>query len=217
MSVVLKAQKRESLGTSSTKKIRKEGNIPAVIYCAGGNKNITLSAKDFEHEYFKGTSLTSVIEIDIEGEKVKAIAHDIELDPVSDRPVHIDFLNCDEAKEVRAKPRVNFLGRDKSPGIKRGGFLHKVLRRVEVLCSSEVPHEVDLDISKCHLGDKLRAENVKLPAGVKFLKKDNFLIASITGRGKSEDDKAAGASAEGGQEEAAEESSEAPAEGESKE
>ena len=205
MSVVLKAEKRENFGTSATRKIKKEGKIPAVIYSAKGNIHISLSEKDFKHEYLKGTTLSSVISIEVDGKSIKAIAHNIETDPVGDHPVHIDFLNCDEAKEVRAKPAVNFVGRDKSPGIKKGGFLHTVLRRVEVLCKAEVPHEVEIDISKCHLGEKLRAEQIKLPEGVSFLKKDNFLVASIIGRGKSEEEeKPAEEAAEG----------EAPAEGE---
>ena len=91
MSVVLKAEKREKLGSSATRKIKREGRIPAVIYAKDGNINLSVDVKEFEHEYFKGIALTSVVELDLNGKKIKVIAHKVELDPVSDRPVHIDF------------------------------------------------------------------------------------------------------------------------------
>lgn len=195
MSVVLKAEKREKLGTLSAKKIRKEGLIPAVIYSKEGNINLSLDGKEFEHEYFKGISLTSVFELELGGKKVKAITHKIELDPVSDRPVHVDFFLCEDKKALRAKPKLVFVGQDKSPGLKKGGTLHIVLRRAEVVCDNAnvIPQTIEVDTSALHVGFKLRANDLKLPQGVTFLKKDNFLICSIIGRGKSEEDKTAAA------------------------
>jgi large subunit ribosomal protein L25 len=190
MSLVLTAEKREKFGTSANKIIKKEGKLPAIIYSKDKNVNVTINAKEFNKLYFSGKAFTTKVELEIDGKKITAIAHDIATDPVTDHPIHIDFFNCSESKEVRAKPIINFAGRDKSLGIKKGGFLHKVLRRVEVLCANEVPEEVVIDISKCHLGDKLRAENIQLPEGVRFYNKGNFLVASITGRGKSSEDSA---------------------------
>ncbi len=109
MSVVFKAEKRENLGTSASRKIKREGRIPAVIYDAAGNVNLSLDVKEFEHEYFKGSALTSVVELELGGKKLKVIAHKIELDPVSDRPVHVDFLHCEKDKPVRAQPKLVFI------------------------------------------------------------------------------------------------------------
>lgn len=200
MSVVLKAEKREALGSSASKKIKRLGRIPAVIYSKNGNVNLSLDTREFEQEYFKGTTLTTVIELDLAGKKTKVIAHKVELDPVSDRPVHIDFLSCEEAKQVRAKPKLLFVNQDKSPGLKKGGVLNIVLRRVEVLCDGEksIPQSLEVDVGTLHVGHKFRADKLKLAAGVKLAKKGNFLIASITGRGKSEEEKAAEAAAAGG-------------------
>ncbi len=190
MSVVLKAEKRELFGSSATRKIKREGRIPAVIYAKDGNINLSLSGEEFEHEYFKGIALTTVVELDLDGKKIKVIAHKVELDPVSDRPVHVDFLNCDNSKTIRAKPKLVFINQDKSPGLKKGGFLHVVLRRTEVICenAASVPDKIEIDASTLHVGYKVRAGNLKLPAGVQLAKKDNFLIASIVGRGKSEEE-----------------------------
>ncbi len=95
---VLNAQKREILGKRESRRIKNSGKIPAVIYSKSGNINISLDGKEFGHQYFKGTALTSVAEINLDNKKIKAIAHKIELDPVSDHPVHIDFISCEEKK-----------------------------------------------------------------------------------------------------------------------
>lgn len=198
MSISLKAEKREQIGSAAAKKLKNAGLIPGVIYSKKGNQHVSISSRDFETEYFKGTLPTTVVELDFNGKKFKVIAHKIELDPVSDRPVHVDFFDCSETKGVVAKPKLTFVNQDKSPGIKKGGFLHVVLRRAEVTCKNEnVPSEIIIEAGELHIGSKIRANDVTLPEGVKFTKKGNFLIASITGRGKSEEEKAAGTTPEG--------------------
>jgi len=189
MSVILKGEIREQTGSHASKKVKRNNLIPAVIYGKESNTDIAVDLKEFESLYTKGVALTTVVEIDLNGKKVKVIAHKIDLDPVTDRPIHIDFFNCDSNSEIRAKPKLVFSGKEKSIGLKRGGFLNVVLRRVEVVCenSAAIPHEIDIDASKLSIGAKVRSENIELPKGVRFYKKSSFLIASITGRGKSDD------------------------------
>ncbi len=195
MSVVLKAEKREKLGSLETKKIKRLGRIPAVIYSKNGNINFSVDVKEFEHEYFKGNVLTSIFEIDLDGKKLKVVAHKVELDPVSDHPIHIDFMNFQESNGIRLKPKLNFTNQDKSPGLKKGGFLHIVLRKVEVICDSEksVIEKIDIDVGALQVTQKIRSNYLVLPAVVKIAKKGNFLIASITGRGKADEVSAADA------------------------
>ena len=187
-SVVLKAEKREDLGSLKAKKIKKDGNI-----------NLSVDAKEFEFEYFKGNSQTSVVELELNGKKIKVIAHKVELDPVSDRPIHIDFLNCQESKTFRAQPKIVFTNQDKSPGLKKGGFLHVVLRKVAVICDGEkhIPEKIEVDIGTMQVGQKIRGSNLKLPEGVKLSKNDSFLIASIIGRASKAEDEAAATAAAG--------------------
>jgi large subunit ribosomal protein L25 len=191
MSILINAQNRENIGTASAKKIKKTGKIPAVIYEDKANINLSIDLKEFEVHYFKGQSLTSLIEINVDGKKHKVIAHKIELDPVTDRPIHVDFMACKNEKEIRAKPKLIFSNQEKSPGLKKGGMLHIVLRRLEVLCNSEknIPSSIEIDVGSMHLGTKIRAKDLKLPEGVKLFNKNNFLIGSIIGRGKSEEEK----------------------------
>lgn len=193
----LKAQKREKLGSNEARRIKNSGRIPAVIFSKNGNLNISFDAREFEIEYFKGSIQTRVVEVDLGDKKIRAIANKIELDPVSDRPIHIDFLNCDEAKAIKAHAKLSYVGQDKSPGLKKGGVLHIVARKIELVCENEkvIPEKVEVDISSLHVGNKIRSGNLKLPAGVKLAKKGNFLIASIIGRGKSEEEGAAAAAA----------------------
>jgi large subunit ribosomal protein L25 len=191
MSIALKAHKRDQIGTANARRIKNQGLIPAVIYDNKGNINFSLEVKEFETEYFKGIALTSIVELELDGKKHRVIAHKVELDPVSDRPTHVDFMYCDNEKKLRVKPKLVFTNQEKSPGIKKGGLLHIVLRRVEVVCDSEkaIPQNIEIDIGAMHLGTKIRAIDLKLPNGVKLKHKNNFLIASIIGRGKSEEEK----------------------------
>ena len=194
--VVLKAEKREKLGSIANKKIKQQGKIPAVIYQTGENINIAIDAKEFEFEYFKGNSKASLIELELNGKKIKVIAHKIDLDPVSDRPIHVDFLDCEGSSFVKAQPKIKFTNQDKSPGLKKGGFLHVVLRKVSVICDNvtNIPTEIEVNIGSMHVGQKIRAKDLILPEGVRFAKKDTFLIASIIGRvSKSDDEAKAGA------------------------
>jgi large subunit ribosomal protein L25 len=183
-SISIKAEKRENIGTLSAKKIRKNNLIPAVIYDKNGNLNISIDGKEFEKQYFKGDILSSVIELELGDKKIKTIAHKVELDAVTDRPIHIDFFNSEEKKSVRVQAKINFINADKSAGLKKGGFLNVVIRKVALICDDEskIISKIDVDIATMQVGNKIRAVDLKLPQGVRLLKKDNFLIASITGR-----------------------------------
>lgn len=184
----LKAQKREKLGSLEARRIKRAGKIPAVVHSKSGNLNISIDKREFDVEIKKGNIQARVAEIEVDGKKVKSIANIISCDPVSDQIIHVDFVNCADSTSLRAWPKLVFVGRDKSPGIKRGGFLNIRVRKIEVLCDSEakIPLTIEVDISKVQVGEKIRAHNIKLSDGVKFSNKTDFLIASITGRGKAE-------------------------------
>ena len=183
----LKADPREKLGSAESRRIRKSGNIPAVIYDNGQNIHISISAKDFEKEYFKGNIFTTIINLDINSKKEKVIANKIDVDPVTDRPDHITFVKASD--KVKAKVRVRFFNREKSPGIKKGGFLHIVTRKVELWCPvEEVPEEITYDIGKMRVGQKVRSIDLDLPANVTFANKKEFNVASIIGRGSKDEE-----------------------------
>ncbi len=197
----LKAVTRTNLGSADSRRVRKGGQVPAVIYNNGKeNLNIAVDAKDFEHQYFKGNIFTTVVDLDLDGKKLQVIAKKVEVNPVTDKPEHIDFIQFSKDKSVKVKAKLNFINQDKSIGLKRGGFLHIVARKVEVLCApGAIVHSIDIDVAPLRVGHKIRSQDLHLPENVKLAGKDGFLIASIIGRGSKEDDKAdaAAAAAEG--------------------
>ncbi len=214
----LKANLRTVLGSAESRRIRKAGQLPAVVRIKNGtNLNIIFDIKDFEHQYFKGNILTSKVEIELDGNKIFAIPHKVELDPVSDRPIHVDFIPFEKDERVKVYAKLNFANKDRSPGLKRGGFLHIVLRKVAILCSSNsIPEAINIDVAAARVGGKIKSEDLILPEGVELVKKTSFIIASIIGRGSKEDDAGAegsapAAAAAGDKKEAAKPAAKAPA------
>ncbi len=187
MSLVFKAQQRVEFGSKAAKNARKAGNILVTIYSKPKNIDLLVDTIAFEKEYFKGNLPATIIEFEYDSKKIKAIAHDIIVDPVTDRPIQVDFIECNSTDNSRAKPKFNFEGKEKSPGLKRGGFLNVALRRADISCSAkiDIPTEININVSSMHIADKVRAHDIKLPEGIQFLNKRNFLVCSITGRGKS--------------------------------
>ena len=187
---------RKDLGSANTRRLRKEGKIPAVIYGVNGAENtyISISKKDFDKEYLKSNIELRPIELNIDGKKFKVLTYQIDLDPITDLPRHVDFNNLEGKKEAKIYVPVNYLGREKSPGVKKGGFLNILKRKIECLCPIDnILQCIDIDVSKMHIGSKIRSTDIVLPNGIKFTNKKVFDICSVTGRGKSTDDTATAA------------------------
>jgi large subunit ribosomal protein L25 len=191
----LKANLRTKLGSAESRRIRKSGGLPAIIREKNGeNVNVVVDSKEFEHEYFKGNILTSKVEIELNGKKISAVSDKIELDPVTDKPVHVDFVPFEKGQEIKVKTKVEFTGRDRSPGIKRGGFLHVVFRKIDIICDpKDIPELIEVDISKLRVGAKIRSTDLILPANAKLANKKLFNVASILGRGSKDDGEVDGA------------------------
>lgn len=189
---------RKDLGSANTNRLRKEGFIPAVIYGDNGDENIyiSVSKRSFDKEYLKGAIQIRPIELDVDGKKYKILTYQIDLDPVTDLPRHIDFINMEGKKEVKAYVPTSFLGREKSPGIKKGGFLNVLKRKIQFYVDPmNIPASVEIIVSNMHIGDKIKINDITLPAGTKPVDKTNFNVCTITGRGKSTSEDVASAAA----------------------
>ncbi|MDD2839631.1 MAG: 50S ribosomal protein L25/general stress protein Ctc [Rickettsiales bacterium] len=189
---------RSDLGSANTRRLRKDGRIPAVIYGNNGDENIyiSISKRDFDKEYMKSNVQLKPIELNLDGKKYKVLVYQIDLDPVTDMPRHVDFNNVENKKELKIYIPVNFLGKEKAPGIKKGGFLNVLKRKIECFCNLEnIPSSIDIDVSKLHIGSKIKISDITLPNNVKNTNKSNFDICSITGRGKSTEEEAAATAA----------------------
>jgi large subunit ribosomal protein L25 len=194
----LAATRRERVGKGAARAVRREGRVPAVIYGGGqAPVSISLDFKETNRLIYAGHFLTTVFAIDVEGETIRAIPRDYQLDVVRDFPVHVDFLRLGEGATVRVEVPVHFINQDKSPGLKAGGVLNIVRHAVEFnVPADKIPDSITLDLAEAKVGDSLHISAVKLPEGAKPVISDrDFTIATIAGTAatKNEDGGAEGA------------------------
>ena len=178
----LKATKRSISSHGKTNQLRADGFVPAVLY--GGTKdNMNISLKKFLIEdIIKSDSfMSTVLNLDIDGSSEKVLPKDIAYDPVSDEPIHIDFMRIVEGAKLFLEIPVKFINNDKSPGLKKGGVLNIVRRKVELKCpAEEIPQEIIVDLENTEIGKSLKISTVKLPKNVSPTITDrDFVIATI--------------------------------------
>ena len=178
----LKAIKREITSSGANNKLRSEGLIPAVLY--GGdhaNQNISVNKKDLKSLVNSDTFLSKVLELDIDGKKEKVIPRDVSFHVVSEDPVHIDFMRIVAGKKIILEIPVKFINHPESPGLKRGGVLNIVRRKVELKCPGEnIPNEVVVDLAGTEIGTSIKISSVKLEENVVPTITDrDFVIATV--------------------------------------
>ncbi len=178
----LKAIKRENTSSGSNNKLRSEGLIPAVLY--GGkeiNKNISIEKKDIKNLIHSDTFLSKVLELDIDGKKERVIPRDIAFNVVSEEPIHIDFMRIVSGKKIILEIPVKFINHPDSPGLKRGGVLNIVRRKVELRCPAEnIPDEIIIDLTGTDIGTSIKISSVKLPENViPTITDRDFVIATV--------------------------------------
>lgn len=177
----LTATVREKVGKGAARSARRRGQIPAVIY--GGNQPplaINLPGREVFLKMHAGGFYTSVATIDVGGEKIQTIPRDYQLDPVTDRPLHVDLLRVTDASTITIDVPVHFINDAASPGIKRGGVLNVVRHRISLICRVDsIPEAIVADLDGLQINDSLHINSVKLPDGVTPTLKRNFTIATI--------------------------------------
>ena len=178
----LKAIKRGSTSSGSNNKLRSEGLIPAILY--GGkdaNQNISIQKKEIKNLINTDTFLSKVLELDIEGKKEKVIPRDVAFNVVSEEPIHIDFMRIVAGKKIILEIPVKFINHPDSPGLKRGGVLNIVRRKVELKCPSEkIPENLTLDLDGIDIGESFKISSVKLDDEVTpTIQGRDFVIATL--------------------------------------
>jgi large subunit ribosomal protein L25 len=182
--VELKASSRESTGKAANRTIRKEGRVPGIIY---GDKqppqNVTLEYKEIFKQVQTGHFLSTVYMLDLEGSKVRVIPKDVQLHPVRDFPIHVDFLRISKDARVEVEVPVHFIGEAESPGLKRGGVLNIVRHQVELSCPADaIPETIEVNLAGLDIGDSVHISSVALPNNVTPTIADrDFTIATIVG------------------------------------
>ena len=178
----LKAIKRESTSSGANNKLRSEGFIPAILY--GGkdaNQNISVPKKDLKNLVNSDTFLSKVLELDVDGKKEKVIPRDVAFHVVSEEPIHIDFMRIVAGKRIILEIPVKFINHPESPGLKRGGVLNIVRRKVELKCPGEnIPNEIIVDLAGTDIGTSIKISSVKLEENVfPTITDRDFVIATV--------------------------------------
>ena len=179
---ILKATKRTSASTGQVNKLRSDGFVPAVLY--GGEKdnlNISLKKLHLRNLLNTKTFLSKVFDLDIDGNSEKALPRDIAYDPISDEPIHIDFMRITKGSKLILEIPVKFINSDKSPGLKKGGVLNIVRRKVELKCPAEnIPDEIVVDLNNTEINSSFKISSVKLPENiVPTITDRDFVIATV--------------------------------------
>ena len=175
------ADPRERAGKGTARAARRDGKIPAVIY--GNNEDpilITLDQTRLQQELNKNGFFIRLIDVEIEGKKHRVLPRDTQFHPVSDQPLHVDFLRYSADRKLTVDVPVTFLNEGDSPGLKTGGVLNVVRHTIEVLCVADsIPETFNIDLSGLEVGDSIHATALSLTEGVELTIDRDFTIATI--------------------------------------
>ena len=178
----IEALTRETKTKSDLNKLRSDGFVPGILY-GDIEKNISLSVKKSTLDYFlKTTNFKSkVFKINIDGKEYEVLPRDIEFDNISNQPIHVDFQKLSKNTKVVVWIPVRFLNEEKCPGLKMGGVLNIVRRKVELSCPADnIPSELVVDLLEREIGESIHISAIKLPEGVLPTIKDrDFTIATV--------------------------------------
>jgi large subunit ribosomal protein L25 len=162
--------------------LRAKGMVPGIIY-GGKNQNqkISISKKIFKSLVEKENFLSNILTLNIEGKTQNVLPRDIMFDVVSDEPVHVDFLRVIKGSKIILEIPVKFINNEKSPGLKRGGVLNIVRRKVELKCPTEnIPTELVVDLEGVDIGESFKISSIKLPENVTpTIQGRDFVVATL--------------------------------------
>ncbi len=181
--VELKAEERTATGSAAARKMRLGQHIiPGIVY--GGNKKpqmIALQRKDLWKQVSTGYFLSTVYMLDIDGKKERVIPRDVQLDPVRDFLLHVDFMRVSKSSRIDVEVPVHFIDEAKSPGLKRGGALNIVRHEIELSCPADaIPESIEISLEGYDIGDSVHISAVKLPDNITPTIQDrDFTIATI--------------------------------------
>jgi large subunit ribosomal protein L25 len=162
--------------------LRSKGIVPAIIY-GGKNQNqkISVSKKIIKLLVDKENFLSNILTLNIEGNSQNVLPREIKFDTITDEPIHVDFLRIVKGAKIALEIPVKFINNEKSPGLKRGGVLNIVRRKVELKCPTEnIPDELIVDLENKDIGESFKISSIKLPEGVTpTIQGRDFVVATL--------------------------------------
>lgn len=180
--ISLDATVRDNTTKGQLSAIRDGGNVPAIIYGGKGeNEKISISKKILKATIEKENFLSNIISISVNGKNQNVLPREVVYDVLTDEPIHVDFLRVVPGVKIRIEVPVEFINHEKSPGLKRGGVLNIVRRKVELKCPSEkIPEKLTLDLNGVDIGESFKISSVKLESDVvPTIQGRDFVIATL--------------------------------------
>ena len=189
VNLTLLCEERKSLGTGQSRYLRKKGRIPAIIYGFDKNYKVSLLYTDFLKGKHHLNLLSRLVNIKLNDKILKVIPKDVQTDPVTDRPLHIDFQLTKDNVPIKVAVLIKLINRDKSPGIKKGGILNLVKKSIYMYCiPNKIPPFLQIDISGFEIGRNVHVHDIALPDGASLIRNDNSTVLTITGRSEEKDE-----------------------------
>ena len=180
--ISLEAITRNNKSKGELSAMRNSGNVPAIVY--GGkeeNEKISISKKLLKSTIEKENFLSNIITLSLNGKNQNVLPREVIYDVITDEPIHVDFLRVVPGVKIRIEVPVEFINHEKSPGLKRGGVLNIVRRKVELKCPSEkMPEKLTLDLDGVDIGESFKISSVKLESDVvPTIQGRDFVIATL--------------------------------------
>ena len=178
----IQATVRNTTTKGQVDQLRKNGEVPAIVY--GGteqNQKISLSKKEIKFLIEKENFLSNVLSLKLDGKEQNVLPREIAFDTVSDEPIHIDFVRIIKGSKIILEIPVKFINNEKSPGLKRGGVLNIVRRKVELRCPTEnIPKELVVDLDNLDIGASIKISSINLPENVTpTIQGRDFVVATV--------------------------------------
>ena len=178
----LEASIRNTKSRGEVNALRQKGQVPAILY--GGteeNQKISLSKKQVKNLIDQENFLSNIIGLKIDGKDISVLPREVSYDTLSDEPTHIDFLRIVKGAKIVIEIPVRFINNEKSPGLKKGGVLNIVRRKIELKCATEnVPNELVVDLEGLEIGTSIKISSISLPENVKpTIQGRDFVIATV--------------------------------------
>jgi large subunit ribosomal protein L25 len=186
--VTIKAAARSQAGKGAARSIRREGNVPGVVYGDGqAPQMVTLTYKNVLPHVETGRFLSTLVDLDIDGKTIRAIPRDVQFEPVKDRITHVDFLRLGKDSRIAVEIPVHFKNQEAAPGLKAGGVLNIVSHSVNLYCPADfIPDDIIVDLTGMQIGQNIHLSQVKLPDRVTAVSRDDVTLVTLTSQAKEE-------------------------------
>ncbi len=167
---VLHAEKRAEQGKGASRRLRRAGKLPAIVYGVGKEPAaVTLEHNEVIRHLDEESFYSQVLTVDLEGMREKVVLRDLQRHPSKSLVLHMDLQRIDEDEEIRVVVPIHFINEDTCPGVKLGGQVSHQMVEVEVSClPKDLPEFLEIDMAEMEVGDTLHLSDVKVPEGVQF-------------------------------------------------